>query len=229
MRPQLTPLPDDISGLAALADEQLEDLGWNDMGAEGAEGPESDLDPSTDPENLLIATKPSAKPAAGTNDLYDTENDNCDADDSDEDAVDAQDTDQAPHPILDPVTSADIVPIGARSTAPVPANEDTSDSAEREETPLADADSPVVRSQQKRLARRILADAATPLSKAKPRSKNGRRAAFTLRLDTDRHLKLRLASTMKGMSAQSLVTQALDSLLDDIAELDTLVERMKRD
>ena len=38
MRPQLTPLPEDVSSLAALAEEQLEDLGWNvhDVVAEGA-------------------------------------------------------------------------------------------------------------------------------------------------------------------------------------------------
>ena len=39
---------------------------------------------------------------------------------------------------------------------------------------------------------------------------SGRRAAFTLRVDEIRHLKLRLACTMQGRSAQQLVTQALD-------------------
>ena len=51
---------------------------------------------------------------------------------------------------------------------------------------------------------------------------NGRRAAFTLRLDAERHLKLRLACTLRGRSAQQLVTEALDKLLSDqpqIAEL----------
>ena len=51
---------------------------------------------------------------------------------------------------------------------------------------------------------------------------NGRRAAFTLRLDGERHLKLRLACTLSGRSAQQLVTEALDKLLGDqpqIAEL----------
>ena len=51
---------------------------------------------------------------------------------------------------------------------------------------------------------------------------NGRRAAFTLRLDGERHLKLRLACTLSGRSAQQLVTEALDKLLSDqpqIAEL----------
>ena len=54
------------------------------------------------------------------------------------------------------------------------------------------------------------------------------KVAFTLRLDTERHLKLRLAATMHGVSAQSLVTEALDALLNDIDDLDTLVDRLNR-
>ena len=50
----------------------------------------------------------------------------------------------------------------------------------------------------------------------------GKRAAFTLRLDSGRHLKLRLASTVKGRSAQALVTEALDRLLADMPELDSM-------
>lgn len=48
---------------------------------------------------------------------------------------------------------------------------------------------------------------------------DGRRAAFTLRLDADRHLKLRLACTVKGRSAQTLLTQALDNLLSELPEV----------
>lgn len=51
------------------------------------------------------------------------------------------------------------------------------------------------------------------------------RAAFTLRLDPDRHLRLRLASTMQGRSAQMLVTEALDRLLDEIPQLDAIVAK----
>ncbi len=47
----------------------------------------------------------------------------------------------------------------------------------------------------------------------------GRRAAFTLRLDAERHLKLRLACTIKGRSAQTLVTQALDNLLSELPDV----------
>ncbi len=55
-----------------------------------------------------------------------------------------------------------------------------------------------------------------------------RRAAFTLRLDSDRHLKLRLAATMHGMSAQALVTDAIDAMFGEIEDLDALANRMKR-
>ncbi len=66
-------------------------------------------------------------------------------------------------------------------------------------------------------------------AKAQTSEKSGKRAAFTLRLDADRHLKLRLASTIMGQSAQQLVTEALDALLDQIEDLEAIAARMKRD
>ena len=64
-------------------------------------------------------------------------------------------------------------------------------------------------------------------SDAKTNSKE-KRAAFTLRLDAERHLKLRLASTMQNCSAQQLVTEALDALLAEIKDLDSLAASMQR-
>ena len=160
MRPQLAPLPEDPVAVAAMAEDALEDLGWNDMGSED-DGAES-------------------------------------------------------------YTGADIVSITGRA-----ANEDSHAGK-----------SPIVRRQQKDLSERVLADAAMPVhpepaivrTRAPAKAdKGGRRAAFTLRLDTDRHLKLRLASTMQGVSAQALVTEALDRLLDEFEDLDALAARMKRD
>jgi len=55
-----------------------------------------------------------------------------------------------------------------------------------------------------------------------------RRAAFTLRLDSDRHLRLRLASAVTGQSAQQLVTAALDELLTKIPEIEDLASRVPR-
>jgi hypothetical protein len=54
------------------------------------------------------------------------------------------------------------------------------------------------------------------------------KAAFTLRLDPDRHLKLRLACAVDGRSAQQLVTDALDQLLDRVPDLNGLAAKAKR-
>ena len=86
------------------------------------------------------------------------------------------------------------------------------------------------RQQQKLLVETIKQDNA-PDPRAKPRKRavdQGKRAAFTLRLDAERHLKLRLAATMQECSAQQLVTDALDALLDNIEELESLAAKMKR-
>ena len=56
-------------------------------------------------------------------------------------------------------------------------------------------------------------------------TKNGK-AAFTLRLDGERHLKLRLASALGGRSAQVLVTEAVDALLETMPEVATLVAQL---
>lgn len=60
---------------------------------------------------------------------------------------------------------------------------------------------------------------------AKPRVEEGRKAAFTLRLDVGRHLRLRLATAVTGQSAQQIVTGALDALLASIPEVEALAER----
>ena len=52
------------------------------------------------------------------------------------------------------------------------------------------------------------------------------KAAFTLRLDTDRHLKLRLACALARVSAQQLVTGALDEFLKSLPEVDRLADRV---
>ena len=66
--------------------------------------------------------------------------------------------------------------------------------------------------------------ASVPRSQAGQKSK----AAFTLRLDPERHLKLRLACAVDGRSAQMLVTAALDQLLAGMPELDAMAEKANR-
>lgn len=52
------------------------------------------------------------------------------------------------------------------------------------------------------------------------------KAAFTLRLDAERHLRLRLASAVRGASAQKLVTEALDHFLAALPEVDALIDQL---
>ena len=76
--------------------------------------------------------------------------------------------------------------------------------------------------------RETIAERIAPTSRARAKIERNNRAAFTLRLDTDRHLKLRLACTARDCSAQALVTEALDALLGEMPELDALAAQLKR-
>jgi hypothetical protein len=94
---------------------------------------------------------------------------------------------------------------------------------EEEDDAIYAAPEPVVHRQQREIVNAIV---------ARPRrvaNDEARRAAFTLRLDAKRHLKLRLASTVKNRSAQQLVTQALDQFLASIPEVEALAAQVKRD
>jgi len=57
---------------------------------------------------------------------------------------------------------------------------------------------------------------------------DGRRAAFTLRLDSERHLQLRLACTVSNRSAQQIVTEALDKLLAETPEIAALADHVRK-
>ena len=66
-------------------------------------------------------------------------------------------------------------------------------------------------------------------AKAKtPRAEPGMKAktAFTLRLDGDRHLRLRLACAVSNRSAQQLVTAALDAFIESMPEIGALAAQL---
>lgn len=52
------------------------------------------------------------------------------------------------------------------------------------------------------------------------------KTAFTLRLDRERHLQLRLACAVRNVSAQKLVTSALDELLANMPEVGELTRHL---
>jgi len=107
--------------------------------------------------------------------------------------------------------------------------------------PAAAEDLPPVLREREELAEELAAEVAVPLLARKPRRKKAAKpqlaehapivartakAAFTLRLDPERHLQLRLACAMRNQSAQQLVTEALDDFLGSIPEIDEIAERL---
>lgn len=195
MRPQLPPLVQDEAELAAIAEEQLEDLGWNDMGGDDAAANEGGA-------NIVPIN-------AG---------------------LTADDFADASGPIvrrqqrrLEERVLADAAMTGPEDREPEYDEEDEAfygdDEIAKDFAPVAIAPEPI-----------FTAPAAAPaaLKRRTPAVKQARRAAFTLRLDAERHLKLRLAATMQGVSAQALVTEALDALLAEFDELDVIANHLKR-
>ena len=120
--------------------------------------------------------------------------------------------------------NGNIVSINPTAT-PAPANED---SVPVEDAPVENrAQAPLVKAKPApKKAKAKKAGKSKAASARKAAVASAKRAAFTLRLDADRHLKLRLASTMQGVSAQALVTEALDALFGEIDDLDTLARTM---
>lgn len=105
----------------------------------------------------------------------------------------------------------------APAPAPKPELVTISDSA----PPPSAAPLPEVVKQRVEAARRVGAQRQSALA-------SGRRAAFTLRLDAERHLKLRLACTLCNRSAQQLVTEAVDRLLDELSDVADLAAQIAR-
>jgi hypothetical protein len=104
----------------------------------------------------------------------------------------------SPQPVAQ---SADIVPITKAQAEPQPV-----------------VAPPAVVRQQEELARDMAPIVRIPRAAAGSKGK----AAFTLRLDPERHLRLRLACAITHKSAQMVVTDALDAFLDalpDVTEL----------
>jgi hypothetical protein len=96
--------------------------------------------------------------------------------------------------------------------------DETAELADVEDVPVAEAVEPPVI-----VAVPAVRQRRQPKARSAPGA-NGK-AAFTLRLDPSRHLKLRLACAVTARSAQQIVTDAVDRLLADMPELDSMAER----
>jgi hypothetical protein len=207
----------------------LEDLGWNDMGFEPpkpAVVPIRDEDhdafgeelPDQPLRNPLAALTPIASPV---HDQHAEIAERFAAHDEDGEDEDGEYIDE----------TAELYDPEAEEAEPVAA---ASPEAEYEAEPACEAEpayepEPVYEPEPTPVAT-VPVRAATPVRPRRPRAAPGSKgkAAFTLRLDPARHLKLRLACAVNGRSAQQLVTDALDRLLDSMPELDSMADKAPR-
>jgi hypothetical protein len=190
--------PQGLTGFGNMTDA-LEDLGWNDMGQADEHPAQPDLKPALTPMHTATPMPTVLRQREALREEIEA-------------------------------------PAEAES---MPADEPVAEAPE----PTAEAPQPVAEA-----SRPVVAPATTPRAsvsvataarigretsgKGKGRGRGNRnaagKAAFTLRLDTDRHLRLRLASALCNRSAQVLVTEALDALLESLPEIDELVRQLPK-
>jgi hypothetical protein len=189
----------------------LEDLGWNDMGFEPPKAAELPRDESHDAFGEDVVEHPRAHPTGLTpvqSPVHDQQaeiverlNGADEADEAVEDEID--------------------------ETAEVYEPEAEVNEPEAEASMAKVVESPII---AEIVPSPVAAMPVAPRRAPRPRSAPGSKgkAAFTLRLDPERHLKLRLACAVDGRSAQQLVTDALDQLLERMPEVDGLAVKAKR-
>ncbi len=119
------------------------------------------------------------------------------------------------------------------AAAPAPVAEIVAEIVAIAADPLPEPAQPEVLRRIESLAGVLSAPSAAPAAPLRRRErgtalKEGRKAAFTLRLDGARHLRLRLACTIDNRSAQALVIEALDHFLKAKPGLDDLARRAIR-
>ncbi|MGN6849355.1 MAG: hypothetical protein ACTHJK_07760 [Sphingomicrobium sp.] len=183
----------------------LEDLGWNDMGFEPPKAAEAPRDESHDAFGEDVVEHPRAHHPTGLT------------------------------PVGSPVHEQQSE-IAERFNAEEAGEDEIDETAELyepegETVEVAVAADPVVEAVvAEPVFVSIPKSAPAPRRAPRPRCAPGSKAkaAFTLRLDPDRHLKLRLACAVDGRSAQQLVTDALDQLLERVPDLDGLAAKAKR-
>jgi len=192
----------------------LEDLGWNDMGFEPPKPADAERDEDHDAFGEDVVEHPRSHPTGLTpvgSPVHDQQAEIVERFAESEEAEDA---------------GEDEIGETAELYEPDFEPEIESDSDEADELPVM---TPVL---AKPVIQTLRVPTAAPAPRRAPRARSAPgskgKAAFTLRLDPERHLKLRLACAVDGRSAQQLVTDALDHLLERMPDIDGLAQKAKR-
>ena len=185
-------------GFGGQAGSGLEDLGWNDMGFEPPKAAEVERDEDHDAFGEDVVEHPRAHPTGLT-------------------------------PIGSPVHDQQ-AEIADRFNGVDEGSDEEEETSEVEEAAeLHQTEVEEVREAPEIISAQIVVPAPAPRRAPRVRAAVGTKgkAAVTLRRDPERHLKLRLACAVDGRSAQQLVTQALDQLLERVPDLDGLAAKAK--
>jgi len=191
-----------------------DDLGWNDMGYDVNPAPDAPMDKGHDGANPLSAAVPEVKPEVRQQQERIARQ------------LQAQPETDYPKEEIADANKSPSLPVGGVWAAETDEPQDKPVLSKKPvlvEKPVStpvqapEPDAPVVAAKPAAVAP---VAAVAPKKRAAPGSKG--KAAFTLRLDKERHLKLRLACAVNNKSAQMLVTEALDALLDDMPEVGQL-------
>ena len=191
----------------------LEDLGWDDMGFEPPKAAEATRDSTHDAFGDDVVEHPRAHHPTGLTPVQSPVHD------QQAEIADRLGTDEAQEEALD-----ETVELYDPESEEAPEVAEFVEVAEVVEvTDVAEVAPPV-------LTVAKVAPAPAQRRASRPRAAPGSKgkAAFTLRLDPERHLKLRLACAVDGRSAQQLVTDALDQLLERMPDLEGLAAKAKR-
>jgi len=196
----------------------LEDLGWNDLGFEAPKPADTDRDLTHDAFGEEVVEHPERNGHAGLTPIPShvhsqqaeiadrfTANDKADL------TEEGEEIDETAELYDSEVDEAPVQAEVAEAFEPV-----------AEIAPVVEVPAPVL--SIKPVAQ--VAPRRAPRTRAAPGAKG--KAAFTLRLDPERHLKLRLACAVHGRSAQQIVTDALDGLLANMPELEVMAEKANR-
>lgn len=127
----------------------------------------------------------------------------------------------SPHPVADDLGWNDM---GGDVAAPLPPvlAEREALKEEIEKTPPPAAETPAAPAIHAEPVSAVPPDVVERIGREAAR---GGKAAFTLRLPPDRHLRLRLASAVRHRSAQAIVTEALDAFLRALPEVEELAQQ----
>ena len=219
MRPQSAVLGP-VDGVAAAAN--LEDLGWNDMGEDSPDAMSVAAAPAANHASASLAEsslikKPALPPLEEREDY---------------DASELEVGQEIEEPRVVPITPLQKKDPSSgqnqvrESLDRIASQLDGKTSVEADNEDDEEFEDEIVEAAP--VARVVLPKAIKPAPARSNTVAKGKRAAFTLRLDPERHLMLRLACTVRGSSAQQLVTDALDGLLAEMPEIAMLAAQVQR-